>query len=300
MKLILQIVPLLLVAAGAVHSQNEPSPVNGEISLAPIPVQSSARIIGTIPDGTPPPPSPPKPEYVIRQQEVLNTKAHQQGGRTVTIRQIKPIDLPPPPAPAHLSEGEADAEFGRRVAEYRAEHPRTLLAFLGVTVFRSKDSPPRSLVRWWIAGNRKSVTFWSSADFALIAGGIQSFEDTSGQTHHLMMGWGNVDIDRMSELYSSAGRKYNAPEMPNFPEGRAIFEIEGDQPETEDLVIIQSLHDIYNNEFAQLRTAFEGRERARIEQEAYLKANPPRPQDITLNYWRTEKPATSKNGGATR
>jgi hypothetical protein len=39
--------------------------------------------------------------------------------------------------------------------------------------------------------------------------------------------------------------------------------------------VIQSLHDLYNNEYARLKTAYEGRERARIEREAYLKANPP-------------------------
>jgi hypothetical protein len=38
----------------------------------------------------------------------------------------------------------------------------------------------------------------------------------------------------------------------------------------------------------------EGRECARIEREAYLKANPPQPKDITLNYWRVEKPAPVK------
>ena len=60
------------------------------------------------------------------------------------------------------------------------------------------------------------------------------------------------------------------------------------------MVSIQSLHDLYNSEYARLKTALEGRERARIEREAYLKANPPQPKDIVLNFWRTEKPAPVK------
>jgi hypothetical protein len=62
------------------------------------------------------------------------------------------------------------------------------------------------------------------------------------------------------------------------------------------LVVIQSLHDVYNRELERLRTAYEGRERARIEREEYLKPNPPQPKDITLNFWRTEKPVANGKG----
>ena len=59
---------------------------------------------------------------------------------------------------------------------------------------------------------------------------------------------------------------------------------------------IQSLHDIYDSEYARLKTACEGRERARIQREADLKANPPQPENVTLNYWSAEKPAAAKGG----
>jgi hypothetical protein len=134
-------------------------------------------------------------------------------------------------------------------------------------------------------------------DFALIAGGIHSFADTAGHTHSVMMSWSNVDIDRMAALRSAGGREYDAPDLPEFPEGNATFEISGDlQPSAEEMVVIQSLHDIYNNESARLRTAYEGRERSRIEREEYLKANPPQPKNITLNFWRTETPAPNGKG----
>jgi hypothetical protein len=296
MKSTLRIIPVLFAATLA-YSQDESSSVPSESETATLAEPTTARILGEIPDGTPPPPAPPKPEYHVAARDVLSTATHEQGGRTITIREIKPIALPPPPPPAEIAPAEQDAEFSQRLAEYRESHPKNELLFLGATVFRSKDSPARTLVRWWPMGGKGTITFWSSADFALIAGGINSFADTVGDTHHMLMGWGNVDIDRMAELYAAKGREYDAPDLPEFPEGKATFEVTGDtNPTAEELVVIQSLHDVYNSELERLRTAYEGRERARIEREEYLKANPPQPKDITLNFWRTEKPAANGKG----
>jgi hypothetical protein len=295
MKPIPRIIPLLLAAATLAHSQEEVSSVSRD-SETTLPTHTTARILGDIPDGTPPPPQPPKPEYHIAARDVVSTATHQQGGRTITIRQIKPIDLPPPPAPVAIAPTEVDAEFAQRLAEYRATHPRTHLLFIGATVYHSKDSPPRTLVRYWPEGKGGSVTFWSSADFALIAGGINSFVDSTGDHHHLMMAWSNMDIERMAEIWSARGLEYDAPEIPNLPEGKASFQIIGEQPDVEKLAPVQALHDLYNSEYERLKTAYEGRERARIEREEYLKLNPPQPKDITLNFWRTETPAATGKG----
>jgi len=257
-------------------------------------IQTTARILGTIPDGTPPPPAPPKQEYVILNKDILRTTSQQQGGRTVTIRKIKPIDLPLPPPPAEPVPSETDAAFAARIAEYGEIHPRNELLFMGATVYRSKDSPPRTLVRYWPQGNRGTVSFWSSADFALIAGGINSFVGGAGETHSILMGWGNVDIERLSEIRAKAGKDYVVPEIPALPAGPATYQIIGNPPPAEDLIPIQSLHDLYNSNLAELTTAYQGREQARLNREAELKAHPPQPKDITLNYWRTEKPAPAK------
>jgi hypothetical protein len=286
-----------LVGSLLVRSQDVPVTSTRESAVVPAATPTTAHIIGNIPDGTPPPPQPPKPVFIVPAADILASTTQQQGGRTITIRKIKPIALPPPPPPAEITFAEPDAEFSARLAEYREAHPKNELLLLGATVFRSKDSPPRTLVRWWPQSGRGTITFWSSADFALIAGGINSFADTAGVTHHTLMGWGNVDINRMAELYAAKGREYDAPDLPEFPEGKATFQITGDtKPTAAELVVIQSLHDIYNSELARLRTAYEGRERVRIEREAYLKANPPQPKNIVLNYWRTEKTTTTGKG----
>jgi hypothetical protein len=295
MKQISQIIPVLLAIVSLAHSQDEVSSASRE-SEATLVSPTTARILGEIPDGTPPPPQPPKPEYQIAARDVLSTATHEQGGRTITIREIKPIALPPPPVPVEAISTESDAVYAQCLAEYRETHPKSGILICSATVFRSKDSPPRTLVRYWPEGNGGDITFWSSADFALIAGGINSFADSAGNSHYMLMGWGNVDLDHMAELYAAKGREYGAPDLPEFPEGKASFQIIGKQPDAENLAPIQALHDLYNSEYERLKTACEGRERARFEQEAYLKRNPTHPKNITLNYWRTETPATTGKG----
>jgi hypothetical protein len=164
-----------------------------------------------------------------------------------------------------------DAEFSQRLAEYRDAHPKSDLLLLGATIYRSKDSPPRTLVRFWPGGNHSPITFWSSADFALMAGGIQSFVDSASNTHQLMMSWGNIDIDHLSELQATKGRIHELPDIPDFPDDKASFLITGNPPSAEDLVVIQSLHDLYQAEHARLLAAYQGREQARLIREAELK-----------------------------
>jgi hypothetical protein len=289
--------PLVFVAvmalASSVRSQEEEAAPSGDSTAPPAIPTAAARIIGNIPDGTPPLPQPPKPKFIVPARDILATTTQQQGGRTITLNRIKPIALPPPPEPAPPSADFDNTALRERLAENRAEQPKTDLIFLSATVYRSQNVPPRSLVRYWAGGKGGQIAFWSSADFALISG-IHCFSDSAATIHSLLMGWGYIDTSLMADRFAAHGREYHAPDIPSFPDGPATFTIVGEQPADEILFSIQSLHDLYNSEYARLKTAMEGRERARIEREAYLKANPPQPKDIVLNFWRTEKPAPVK------
>jgi hypothetical protein len=279
---------LFFAAVGGITLSQDAKDSSPEEQASP----TAARILGSVPDGTPPPPEPPKPKFIVPAKDVLESKSIQQGGRTITVRKIKPIALPPPPPSPEPLSPEAQAAFRERVAAYRETHPRTKMAFLSATVFRSGDSPPRSLVRCWSEGKKEMVTFWSSADFGLIAG-IHSFADAAGTHHAMLMGWGYVDLDKRPEMLAAHLKAYGATTLPPLPDDKASFEIIGASLTAEDLAPIQALHDLYNNEHARLKSAFEGRERARLEREAHLRANPPQPKDITLNYWRTERKPTT-------
>ncbi|MGL4398226.1 MAG: hypothetical protein ACRCXD_00025, partial [Luteolibacter sp.] len=176
---------------------------------------TTARILGSVPDGTPPPPEPPKPKFIVPAKDVLESKSIQQGGRTITVRKINPIALPPPPPPPEPLTPEAQAAYRERVAAYREAHPRTKMAFLSATIFRSSDSPPRTLVRCWPEGKREMITFWSSANFGLIAG-IHSFADSTGTQHNMLMGWGYADVESMDEINPARLQAYGATAPPPF------------------------------------------------------------------------------------
>ena len=89
----------------------------------------------------------------------------------------------------------------------------------------------------------------------------------------------------------------NSLQIPAFPSGKATFTVVGEQLAAEDLNAIKSLHDVYNAEYERLVTAYHGREQSRMLHEAKLKVNPPKPKDIVLSYWRTEKELPSQQGG---
>jgi hypothetical protein len=252
-----------------------------------------AHIPYKIPDGTPPPPQPPKPKYQVSARDILATTTHQQGGRTITVRQINPIELPAPPelaAPVEISD-----ELRLKLAEYREKHPYRQPIALGATVYRLENETTRSLVSVWITGQREPVSFWSSGDFSLLSG-IGTFTDKQGETRSLFMLWSIFDTNRFAKRMIELGREYDLPEIPDLPSDKAAYVILRGAADDDLLTDINALHEILNHDSVELRRAYEGRVRAAKEREDYLKANPPQPRDITLNYWRTEKPAIEGKG----
>jgi hypothetical protein len=167
--------------------------------------------------------------------------------------------------------------------------PKQELLFIGATVFRARNAVPRTLVRISAScdepGKNEEITFWSSADFALLSG-FSSFVGADGVARDLIMAWGNEDMDSVSNI-------------PEFPSGKATFQIVSGQANKEILASIQALHELYDHDYVRLKTAYEGREQARIQHEAEAKANPPKPKDIILNHWRIDPAAITPTSNAT-
>jgi len=281
-----------MALTASVRSQDAETAASSRPTDTAVIVPTTARIIGNISDGTPPPQAP-KPGFAVPAKDILQSSVHEQGGRTITIQEIKPIAMPPPPMPQPESPTVQidNAAFKQRLAEYRANHPQTPMLSLGATVYHFKDTPPRTLVRYWPKNGGEPFTFWSSAEFALISG-IHSFAATDGSTYSLFLAWGNIDTTRAGAFF---GGLHHPPDIPAFPNGPATFTIVGTPPVDPSILIpIQSLHDLYNSEHERLKTAREGCESARLQREADLKANPPKPMNIVLNYWRIENPAPVK------
>jgi hypothetical protein len=65
---------------------------------------------------------------------------------------------------------------------------------------------------------------------------------------------------------------------------------QGAAGESEGYDAIVALHELYATDGERLRQAYELREARQKEAEAELRANPPVPKDIVLNFWKVEPP----------
>ena len=129
-----------------------------------------AYLPGKIPDRKPPASSPAKAVWVVPATDVVKERSYQEGGRTITVRQIKPIPLPPPPEPEVPAPVEISAEFRERMAAYRLKHPKQKMIALGATVYRLQGGTTRTQFHASGEGHKEPVHFWSSGDFSLLAG----------------------------------------------------------------------------------------------------------------------------------
>jgi hypothetical protein len=248
--------------------------------------ETRAHIPYKIPDGTPPPPQPAKPVWIVSAEDVISEKSHAQGGRTMTVREIKPIALPPPAEPAApvvISE-----ELRERIDSYKEKHPLHHMIGLGATIYRLEDQSTRTHIRVWLNGHAEPVGFWSSGDFSLLSG-IGSFTDNQGVTRAILMSWSIFDIQRTAARMTELGRQYTPPEIPELPADRAAYVVSTGNPDDELLTAIDSLHEILNDDAVELRRAYEGRVLAARERQEFLKANPPQPEDLIINHWRIQR-----------
>ncbi|MBC8126563.1 MAG: hypothetical protein H8M99_05385 [Gloeobacteraceae cyanobacterium ES-bin-144] len=277
-----------------------PSPLDAHLEIASSSAISAkpspARVLGKLPDGTPPPPQPPKPPFIVAEKDVFDSVRHAQGGRTITIQEIQPIDLPP--TPEAKPEVNVDSEsFRKLAAAHREKFPAPEFIQVGASVYVFGDQPTRTLVTIRSHMDQKLYKFWSSADFSYLSG-FSTFVGSDGMTRSMFMMWSFHYPDRVISRRTANAKLYEAPKPPAFPAEKVSFILVGDQPDEQTLASIQSLHDLYQNELPRLKAAYEGRERAQREGEAELKAHPPKPQDITLNYWRVTSTNTyAKKGG---
>jgi hypothetical protein len=204
-----------MALTASVRSQDEETVASGRPTVAPVVVPTIARILGNIPDGTPPPPAPVKPALVVPAKAILESKSHEQGGRTITIQRIKPIPMPPPPEPL-LDAAVAPIDnvaFKQRLAEYRAAHPRTEMLSIGATVYRFNNSPPRTQVHYWPGSDGDCITFWSSADPSVLVP-IQSLHDLyNSEFQRLKTAY---DGRESSRLQHEAVLKANPPQPENI------------------------------------------------------------------------------------
>lgn len=135
-----------------------------------------------------------------------------------------------------------------------------------------------TLLRWWHEGTEYRA--WSNADWMILTGFSDFVKDGHHYTALLMAG-------RIHSEPLPPESPYRIPA--NFPEQPGTFILtQGDPADDRAISGISALHEIYLNDYARLAAAYDLRERRRIEREAYLRANPPVPEDVVLHYWKVQ------------
>ncbi len=269
---------------------------------------NTARIPGEITVGKPDAPAPrPEPlmlkvkNTVTRQMQVEEAPEMAglppiKGKIKMTVQLVADPGLvdPAPPLPAMPV---TDPAVLARMAEYRAKFRLTKIAFVSASVYEHK----RTLISCHPNGDPKHViTAWSNLDFNHFSG-FSRFEikgrEGVMQTYDLMMGISDMPGPARVKRLAKAGQIYKAPTPPNLPDlavaGPAFVVVEGDASDPEAMNLLQGMHDLYRNEGPRMEAAYQSRMKAQAERRAYLLANPPKPEDVTIQFWERATPSAA-------
>lgn len=272
--------------------------------------QGDAAIPGEISDGTPSPPTPPPvmPDFVVkstvvREMEVVEAPPMSglppvEGTITATVHVVEDPKLadPPPPVPPEDSRGSS------LIVEPSEEDPWYHFVFVSATVYDHS----RTLFRCHPNGKTKNeITVWSNLDFNHFTG-FSTFEVTAAdgkiRRYELMMSIDNEDTQKRAELLAKHDMEYDLPEIPALADDKPGYLIEDAAPDAGAVQLVEDLHELYRCEGKRMETAYVARIKAEAEQRAYYLANPPVPQNVTVNFWERGHPVgmsadTIKQGG---
>ncbi len=291
--------PLATLAVMLVSSE-----LRGEVTASsPVrtaPVGTEASIPDPISDGTPQPPQPPveKPDLQIESTQVKQLDVVEpppmpglppvEGTITLKVHTVADPGLPDPPPPLPPLPA-TDPQVLERLAEMSAKYKETRILFLSATVYDHK----RTLLRCYPSGNHgKEISAWSNLDFNHFCG-FGTFEakgaDGDVRKYALLMGIGNENTERRQALLATKGIEYDGPEIPALPDDKPAFVIETENPDLEGVTLLEDLHALYRAEGTRMAEACAARQKAYEERKAHLLANPPKPKDVTVHFWKRTK-----------
>ncbi len=272
-----------------------PSPGQEEI-----PTEWDVEIPCPITDGTPSEPAPKREPIDFKvqtshtkQMEVTNAPEMPdlppiKGTINVTVQMVEDPDLPDPPPPLPVLPPD-DPAVVARLEELARNYRGTDLVFLSATV----HDHSRTFLRIYPNGRLEGeISAWSNIDFSHF-GGFSTFRvkfgDGTFQDVGLLMGIGNTDTDWIREKLLQHGDAPEEPEIPKLPDlatDGPSFLVTAGQTDGYAMNTLAQIHDLYRKEGERMKAAFIARENARAERKAYLLANPPTPDDVTIRFWK--------------
>lgn len=222
--------------------------------------------------------------------KVRETIIHDLPDHRVIIERAPGIILPDPPEP--IVRPAPEPETAERLAEMAAEwqihrlHHPTIHA--GATVYRLPDGKTVTHVTNWSVNNGPAVSFWSSADFSLLAhpGGFTHPSLDGDVNYNMLLFWSLHDVAMWEEFMAKRDREYEHRNIPEFAEGAAtwILDDDGKTQKPDDVTerAIAHIHEHHNANLVKLKQAYSKLEAERAAHRAELEANPPQPRDIHL------------------
>jgi hypothetical protein len=260
-----------------------------------------AQITGPVAGYTPAAPSPPpaSPDFQIEGTQIrlvdvvesppMSDLPPVTGTITIKVHQVVDPGLPDPPMtlpPLAVDDPQVIAKLAALSAKYR----KTRSAFLSATVYHRS----RTLLTCYPNGHHeKAVKFWSNLDFNHFSGfGTFEVTGTEGEvrSYALIMGIGNENPEFRRKRLAYQGIPFVEPEIPAFSDDGPSFVILTENPDPEGVELVEDLHALYRHEGKRMAEACAAREKAHAERKAYLLANPPKPKDVTMHFWKREQP----------
>lgn len=224
---------------------------------------------------------------VVDQGDVIAAREAPLGERVVRFERIRPLLLPPIPEPA-ARESESEEMAGIRMAAREAIKNRQFLAVSG-TVYIPESGPEdaKTFLKFWTQPGRKEVSMWINANL-LWLGGFSSYE-SEDTIYSLLMICSVTDSAKRERMNTLSKRRWELPEIPDFPEGEAsIVVVEGD-PTPAELAPFTAMTELYHKDKLRLKRDHERRivegERRRLER----LADPPERKSLNIRYWRIDE-----------
>jgi len=206
----------------------------------------------------------PAPPAAV-QFEVQSSRTVQDGGRKITIQQVRPPDrsaVPRVVVPALTPE---------EIAIKRVHYQPSRIVWLTATTYPGGWN----YLEW--RGNSAEERFaaWSRADCRLFSA-IGEFHLENDRTRYLVI----TTIRRAKEQNS-----LQPPTSPVPGDGPGFVLTKGDADNSGAINPIAAVHRISRTEADQLRLRLEERERKRMEDKAWQAAHPVAPRDVVIRFW---------------
>ncbi len=200
--------------------------------------------------------------------KIVDSTTYDLGDRLLTVQEVSKDALPMPPAPIPPAIQPAPApDFEVR------PHREFGILHLGGGVYRRCGQPARTLINYCPQGSDQRISFWTSADWRLIAG-VGCLPDDHGKDWELMCMFSSYDEEQQDDSLV----------IPDFPTGPSTIKIISGNPTPEQMAPVRLYLAYYDSNLSELQTAYQTRIEEQKRLAAEEKAHPKVPEDIVVQF----------------